>query len=100
MIDIDLSVMTDIEKRRERDLVKRFVADRDRGCRARALVPEVRCRGPHDPHEIIPRSAWRAGIYDRENVIEVCRAHHDWIDHNITAAHELGLHGFSWEIPA
>lgn len=100
MIDLDLSVMTPGELRRERLLVVEFVARRDRGCRARLLVPEIRCAGPHDPHEIIPRSAWRQGIYDRDNVIEVCRAHHRWIDREVTRAHELGLHGFSWERPA
>lgn len=74
-------------------------ADRDRGCVAKALVPSVKCKGQHDPHEIIPRSAWRDGIYVLDNVVEVCRAHHDWIDDHPDLAHKVGLHGFSWERP-
>lgn len=99
MIEVDLRAMTAAEKKRERKLVIEFVARRDRGCQARSLVPEVECGGPHDPHEVIPRSAWRAGIYDRENVLIVCRAHHRWIDHFPQIAHDRGLHGYSWERP-
>lgn len=71
---------------------------RDRGqCRAEHLVPEVRCGGPLDVHEIIPRSAWPGGQYVLTNVLLVCRRHHDWIGNFPEAAHEIGLHGFSWE---
>lgn len=58
------------------------------------------CGGPLDPHEIIPRSAWHAGQYELENVLTVCRRHHDWIGAFPDAAHALGLHGYSWERPA
>ena len=57
------------------------------------------CGGPDDVHEIIPRSAWAKGYLVDENCILVCRRHHDWIGDNPAAAHELGLHGFSWERP-
>lgn len=57
------------------------------------------CRGPLDPHEIIPRSAWRDGIYVLSNVVMVCRAHHDWIGDYPDTAHTLGLHGYSHERP-
>lgn len=94
-----LDELTGAQLKRLRKSVVQQAADRDRGCRAAILVPEVKCRGTHDPHEIIPRSAWRDGIYVLDNVIEVCRHHHDWIDRNPTKAHELGLHGYSWERP-
>lgn len=67
-------------------------------CRAAALVGG-RCGGPLDPHEIIPRSAWAAGYLDVDNVVMVCRRHHDWIGDHPAAAHDLGLHRFSWERP-
>lgn len=72
--------------------------DRDRGeCRARHLVVDVRCDGPLDPHEVIPRSAWHDGQYDLDNIVMVCRAHHRWIDNHPALAHAVGLHKFSWE---
>lgn len=86
---------------RERVVAEASARDKNR-CRARDLVPEVRCRGPLDPHEIIPRSAWAAGYLVLANVLTVCRAHHDWIgDHPSKGgpAHALGLHGFSWDRP-
>lgn len=55
--------------------------------------------GPLDPHEIVPRSAWHDGQYEPTNVIAICRVHHQWIDNHPTLAHELGLHGFSYERP-
>jgi hypothetical protein len=67
-------------------------------CRARALV-DSRCSGPLDPHEVIPRSAWKAGYLNVDNVVMVCRAHHDWIGDHPDEAHTVGLHGYSWERP-
>lgn len=72
---------------------------RDGGCVGRRLVPDVECRGPLDPHEIIPRSAWRAGYLVLSNVVTCCRGHHDWIHAHEIEAHALGLHGYSWERP-
>lgn len=57
-----------------------------------------RCDGPLDVHERIPRSAWRAGYLVDDNCLLVCRSHHDWIDDEPDAAHELKLHGYSWEV--
>lgn len=84
-------------ERAERDRVVREVRNRDRGCRAREVVSSPRCSGPLDVHEIIPRSAWRRGYLDVDNCIVVCRGHHDWIGDNPGAAHDVGLHGYSWE---
>lgn len=84
-------------ERPSRQAVVEQVFARDRTCQAAGKVPGVACRGPLDPHEIIPRSAWGQGYLVAENVIVVCRAHHDWIDDNPKLAHEVGLHGYSWE---
>lgn len=78
------------------EIVRRRAHDR---CEAADAVREVACRGPMDPHEIIPRSAWRDGDLDPENVRWVCRAHHDWIGDHPAEAHGYGLHGYSWERP-
>lgn len=106
-------------EREERERIKRVVRRRDRSCRARLLYPEhidspdldpeaaaaarqawpTRCGGPLDIHEIIPRSAWRAGYLVPDNCVLICRNHHDWVDHWPDAAHVLGLHGYSWERP-
>lgn len=84
----------------ERARVVDEVWTRDRGqCRAERLVFDVKCGGPLDPHEIIPRSAWADGDVVVDNVVIVCRRHHDWIGDHPQAAHAIGLHGFSWERP-
>lgn len=86
--------------RARRDAVKRVVWRRDRGeCQAKDRVPDVRCSGPKDPHEIIPRSAWSKGYLEVDNVITICRAHHDWVGDHPDLAHDVGLHGYSWERP-
>jgi hypothetical protein len=62
----------------ERARTKTDALARDGGCIAARLVPDVACRGPLDAHERLPRS--RGGSpYDLENVLTVCRAHHEWI---------------------
>lgn len=87
-------------KRDERAALVEAVFRRDgHACVARTKVPGVRCRPRLDPHEIIPRSAWRDGYLVMSNVVTVCEAHHDWIDNNPNEAHTLGLHGYSWERP-
>lgn len=92
-------------KRREREAAERRVVvmlalARDRRtCRAASLVPEVGCAGPLDPHEIIPRSAWRAGYLELDNVITICRAHHEWVGDQPDEAERRGLHGRSWQRP-
>lgn len=52
-----------------------------------------------DVHEIIPRSAWPDGELVESNCVLICRRHHIWIDQHPELAHEIGLHGFSWERP-
>lgn len=93
-----------VSKKREaeeaaRREVRQIVRSRDRACRAKGAVPDVHCNGPLDVHEVIPRSAWAKGYLVVDNCVLVCRAHHDWIDDNPDQAHELGLHGYSWEKP-
>lgn len=61
--------------------------------------PSPRCSGPLDPHEVIPRDAWRAGYLVLDNVVMLCRHHHEWVTVNPTEAHKLKLHGYSWERP-
>lgn len=62
-----------------------------------ASLRAIRCGGPLDPHEVIPRSAWAAGYLVLHNVVMICRNHHDWVGDYPDAAHEVGLHGYSWE---
>lgn len=82
----------------ERAAVVQAARDRDGNrCQAEDLVREVRCGGPLDAHEIVPRSAWSRGYLDVDNVVIVCRRHHTWIDNNPEAAHTVGLHKMSWE---
>lgn len=88
-----------ISKRRARDLRKRAkvvarVHERDGGCVASGLVPEVRCwtpEGHRDGHELVKHGQWKAGWLEEDNVVSVCRAHHDWIEEQPAKAFELGL---------
>ena len=49
-----------------------------------------------DAHEIVTRG--RGGsITDPDNILLVCRRHHDWITTHPKEAHELGLVRHSWE---
>lgn len=90
-------------QRELRDAVVAAVQKRDKlTCQAgamHALIRDIPCEGPLDPHEIIPRSAWRDGYLVESNVILVCRNAHRWIDHHPNGAHALGLHRYSWERP-
>lgn len=65
------------------------VLARDGGCVARALVPDIRCHGRIDPHHALMRS--QGGQDTLEDMIAVCRAHHDWIHANPARSYELGL---------
>lgn len=95
-------------KQAKRRIVVLRVMQRDGSCRFRASVDASRepweyadftCAGPLDVHEIIPRSAWRDGDLEVDNCVLLCRRHHDWVGDHPTEAHELGLHGYSWERP-
>lgn len=81
-----------------RAIVRERVAERDgHRCRAAALVPSVRCGGPLDVHEVVPRSAWPGAELDERDCVLVCRCHHEWVGaHEIEAA-ALALHGYSWQ---
>ena len=96
----------------ERERVRAHVLERDGGCVfwAQAWSTDqwlpgdlvgapVRCQGPLDVHEVIPRSAWAAGWLEVDNCTVLCRAHHEWVTDHPAEAHRLGLHGFSWERP-
>lgn len=60
-------------------------------------VMHVMCHGPLDVHEIIPRSAWPDGELVESNCQLICRRHHEWVDAHPAIAHQIGLHGYSWE---
>lgn len=63
---------------------------RDGGCIGRGLVPSVACWGPLDGHEPLTRA--RGGDYlDLENVVTLCRAHHDWTHAHPALSTPLGL---------
>lgn len=101
--DVPGGLMRQMSKKREaeraeRAKVREAVRRRDGSCRARDVAPG-RCGGPLDVHEVIPRSAWRAGYLVVDNCLLVCRRHHDWIGAEPDAAHDLGLHGYSYERP-
>lgn len=97
-------------KHTERKIVVAIVKRRDLVCqfsnRMTALaglglnvgVP-VECSGPLDVHEVIPRSVWPDGELEPSNCVLVCRRHHQWIGDHPDLAHEMGLHGYSWERP-
>ena len=49
---------------------------RDKGCQAVHVWREVRCHGRLDPHHVLPRSRGGA-LADPDNLLTLCRAHHD-----------------------
>lgn len=63
------------------------VRERDRRCRGRDLVPEVRCRGALQVHHINRRRKDN----DPANLVLLCAAHHGWVHDNIEAARGLDL---------
>jgi 5-methylcytosine-specific restriction endonuclease McrA len=63
---------------------------RDGGrCQAPGLVPSVSCWGGVDPHHILPRS--RLGPDHVDNLVTLCRAHHDWTHAHPALSKPLGL---------
>jgi hypothetical protein len=81
-----------------RAAVRVEVLARDVVCQAANRLPDVQCGGPLDVHEIAPRSVDPSAWLDPAKAVLVCRRHHDWIGDNPQAAHEVGLHKFSWEV--
>lgn len=65
------------------------VVMRDGGCVARSVVREVQCWGRIDPHHVQPRG--RGGADTADNLISLCRAHHDWVHAH---PHQSTLLGF------
>lgn len=84
---------TELKKgKRSRGVPKNIYAEvllRDGGCRAARLVPAVRCYGRIDPHHVLMKS--QGGQDTAENLISVCRAHHDYIHANPAVSYGLGL---------
>lgn len=84
------------------------VHERDRGrCQAAAKVNWVMCAGPKDPHHLIYKSRAPHLWDDPNNIITLCRMHHDWVHvdwvqdkrrpEDVTPE-TLGLVGHSWDV--
>jgi len=69
--------------------VRDDVFARDRGCVAVLLVREIRCSGSLDPHHVLRRS--QGGTDTADNLVTLCRAHHDWVHQNPARSFEIGL---------
>jgi 5-methylcytosine-specific restriction endonuclease McrA len=69
-------------------LYKQVLA-RDLGCVARDTVRQIRCYGRIDPHHVLPRS--RGGKDTLDDLISLCRAHHEWVHDHPAESYELGL---------
>jgi len=70
------------------------ITDRDRGCVGARLVTEIACWGPLDPHHILRRS--QGGTNDPDNLVTLCRAHHDWVHAHPARSVDLGLLRRAW----
>lgn len=86
------------ERDERRALVDRVKA-RDRHCQGAAFGMMHRCQGELVVHEVIPRSAWRAGYLVDDNCLLVCWWLNGWIEDHTAEATELGLARWSWERP-
>jgi hypothetical protein len=75
---------------RQRAVVVRAVMERDGGCIA-APILGTPCWGPLDPHEPDQRSHDKNAWLNAEQVVAICRGHHDWAHNHPAAAYELGL---------
>lgn len=63
------------------------------------LAHELTCSADLEVHEIIPRSAWPAAELEVSNAVLLCGRHHRWVGDHPRLAHEVGLHGYSYERP-
>lgn len=78
------------ETEQRRDAMLQVHARDGHNCAAEQLVPEVTCGGCLDGHE--PRRRSQGGDpLDPDQIIQVCRRHHDWVGNNPAAARERGL---------
>jgi hypothetical protein len=67
-------------------LLEWVVSERDRAC-LYGFVTGEGCFGGLDPHHIIPRS--QGGNDVKENIITLCRGHHDQAEDHIIKPEEL-----------
>lgn len=66
-------------------------------CVARVVLPEIRCYGFLEVHELVDRSV-RPGVQlDADFAITACRPHHEWISADASRARDDGLSFFSWD---
>lgn len=74
----------------ERSKAKAAALARDGGCIGARLVPDVECYGILDGHERLPRG--RGGSpYELDNIITLCRRHHEWVHSYPLKARSLDL---------
>ena len=87
-----------MSKKRRSELAERrqVVADvirRDGGCLMRDTYPDApdgACGGPVEGHEVLPKG--RGGDWlDRENVVALCRFHHDFVHAHPAWSERVGL---------
>lgn len=83
-------------KRREQqiayDRARQAVWNRDGGrCQAATVFPAVECYGRIDPHHIALTGPYPELRCDVDNMICVCRRHHDHIHHHPLEAKKAGL---------
>ena len=69
--------------------VRTSVFLRDKGCKGRELIPDLSCWGKLDPHHILRKS--QGGQDTPDNLVTLCRAHHDWVHGNPESSRNLGL---------
>lgn len=86
------SPLRPIGKKRKLGVPKDVLAEvigRDCGCVARSIVLETRCWGEIDPHHVLPKG--RGGKDTADNLICLCRAHHDWVHNHPEASYALNF---------
>ena len=66
-----------------------LVVGRDRFCQGQKHAPEVSCWGRLDPHHILRKS--QGGPDTVDNLVLLCRAHHDHVHGNPAWARTVGL---------
>jgi len=65
------------------------ILERDRGCIATRLVPEVPCFGALHVHHLLRRS--QGGSDDPSNLATLCAVHHGWVHEHPARSVALGL---------
>ena len=74
------------------DAARQKAWNRDRGeCKAAAAFPAVECWGRVDPHHVAPVGRYPELRCDPDNIVCVCRRHHDHIHAHPLQAKEEGL---------